>query len=304
MHFFWMKIAATIITLFANSLLAHCNLFQIKKTKIAVQTNNLAEVKRLCREIEAESLRIALFEKTCDCGRTILHEAAMLEGSDILRELINWLQVQNIFENEKMMSEEEKMVTDDDGLTLLHCAAVSGSKPCTDFLIGKLGIPVNSISNDGSTALHCAVAGDHLNCCQFLCENANADVNCVNKDRDTCLQVAVMAGLNLIAEYLSERCDVGLALRCAVDKEDFDVVWSIVEMVESRCLDANQWLKRGNTLLHLAVSNVSHDEILERVEYLIGKFKNIQNIKNDDGFTPFDIASKSENAPLASLLCL
>ena len=228
----------------------------------------------------------------------------MLEGSDILRELINWLQVQNIFENEKMMSEEEKMVTDDDGLTLLHCAAVSGSKPCADFLIGKLGIPVNSISNDGSTALHYAVAGDHLNCCQFLCEIANADVNCVNKDRDTCLQVAVMAGLNLIAEYLSERCDVGLALRCAVDKEDFDVVWSIVEMVESRCLDANQWLKRGNTLLHLAVSNVGHDEILERVEYLIGKFENIQNIKNDDGFTPFDIASKSENVPLASLLCL
>ncbi|KAL5271271.1 hypothetical protein ACHWQZ_G001794 [Mnemiopsis leidyi] len=277
---------------------------QIKKTLIAVQTNNLAEVKRLCREIEAESLRTALFEKTCDYGKTILHEAAILQESDVLRELVNWIQVQKIFESEALMSEEEKMVTDDDGLTLLHHAALSGSKPCIEFLLTKLAIPVNSRTNDGSTALHCAVLGDHFSCIQYLCEQASADVNSVNKEHDTCLQVAAMEGLRLVAEYLCERCDVGLAMRCAVEKEDFDVVWSITEIVESSRFDVNQWLKRGNTLLHFAVSNVNHDEIVERVEYLIRKFPNIQNVRNDDGFTPFDIASKSKKVPQASLLCL
>ena len=130
-----------------------------------------------------------VFSKTKD-GRSCLHLAAEQGDLNICRML---LQSYNFVIHE----------TDDDGLTVLHSAVLSGELELLQYLIEN-GSDVFSKTKDGRNCLHIAAEKGHLNICRALLQNYNFDIDARDDDMFTVLLRATCNDDLELLEYLIE----------------------------------------------------------------------------------------------------
>ena len=130
-----------------------------------------------------------VFSKTKD-GRSCLHLAAEQGDLNICRML---LQSYNFVIHE----------TDDDGLTVLHSAVLSGELELLQYLIEN-GSDVFSKTKDGRNCLHIAAEKGHLNICRALLQSYNFDIDARDDDMFTVLLRATCNDDLGLLEYLIE----------------------------------------------------------------------------------------------------
>jgi cytohesin len=109
-----------------------------------------------------------------ELGQTDIFDLMVAHGATVSTDLMsaykgNLSRVQSLMENGKAQERFEQ------GLTLLHAAAVGGQTAIVDLLLAN-GLDVRSKTQAGYTALHHAVAGNHREVAELLLAKG-ADVN-------------------------------------------------------------------------------------------------------------------------------
>ena len=188
--------------------------------------------------------------------------------------------------------------------TLLHIAAEHNNIHALKQILLKQEVDIDAIDEEGNTALHYASMNGNLDLVRLLTDtNRIKDSKRIkNKDGDTPLNLAMMSGNIELLMFLFEANEKSKHLvKSTIEVNQFPVSQpnrrrSSIKMPE---MSVNRQFENGDTLLHRAVISENED----MVRYLCS-IPGAENVKNDQGQTPFDLASKSDTCPLKFLLYL
>ncbi len=161
-----------------------------------------------------------------------------------------------------------------DGLTPLHFAAEGNSKEVVEALLGKDGIDVNIQNTDGLTPLHFAAAGNSKEVVEALLGKDGIDVNIKNAKRLTPLHFAENEEIKTLLKKAAEKADESLVHEPSIDNEG-----GLEE-------DVGQ---EGN--VQPVIQEQDPEEESQKISAEEG---NDVNIKNADGWTPFDLVEDEE----------
>jgi ankyrin repeat protein len=199
-------------------------------------------------------------------GKTPLHLVAKNRRKDQL-EIFQMLFEQN---------HANKSAKDNNGNTLLHFAAQSGSLEIVKYLTKQENIDFNILNNDGKTPLHYAarVCGENqLEIFETLFEQHRANVSVKDKNGDTPLHLVAQYGSLKLVEFL-------------VKQEQNDI----------KVLNND-----GKTPLHFAAKNKSKDR-LEVFKTLFEQYHANINAKDCNGDTPLLLAIQNSDIKLVEYL--
>ena len=199
-------------------------------------------------------------------------------------------------------------LTDEDGRTLLHCAAGEGQITVVELLI-KRGCRIDPVDNIGWTPSIYAAACDHVQTVQLLKQRSNElrkeqySTDGVDSRGRSVLHVAAASGDINQAELLGGRetmtkvaGDAGTPLHQAVAEGHKD----IVSLLLKEGCPINVVDSEGRSLLHYAAQ---YGEIY-MIEMLAGQGLDV-NIGDDEGWTPLhDAAACGQLESLRTLLRL
>jgi ankyrin repeat protein/L-ascorbate metabolism protein UlaG (beta-lactamase superfamily) len=173
----------------------------------------------------------------------------------------------------------------EDGYTLLHHSAWSGSKELISFLIDN-GIPANSTSKNGRTPLQNAARNNTGEVVSLLL-NRGANVNAKNENKKTALYFAAVIGNK-------ENVAILLKAGATVDYQDnktgrsllhFTAIkgfGKITKMLLTKGADANGKDKSGKTPLYYA-ARYGQGKV---AKLLLASGASKDNFKNNFGFSP------------------
>ena len=212
-------------------------------------------------------------------GETILHCA--VEHTEVVKYLINECNF-------------DPMNVNDDGDTVLHCAAKKGLLEVLKFMINHHNCNLMATNNRrGETILHCAV--EHTEVVKYLINECNFDPMNVNDDGDTVLHCAAKKGLLEVLKFMINHHNCNLMatnkqgetiLHCAVEHTE------VVKYLINECnFDTMVVDKDGWTPLHTAT--ISH--IPAAVEYLLSTGRCDPLAKNNKGRTPLQLSWQYPN---------
>jgi len=186
------------------------------------------------------------------------------------------------------------------GKTALMVAVVKNDLQLIKLLI-ELGADVNKFNQGGGTALMYAAQYGHLEAARVLLKGG-AKVNAQGGKFWSALMIAVLKGrLPMIELLLQNGADVNASdmlgaspLARAVEREYVDVARRLLEVPS---LDINARDRSGMTALHMAAA-VGNDTLATA---LLAHGARI-DIKEENGFTPADLAQRNGHTVLAAKL--
>ena len=193
----------------------------------------------------------------------LLHHACRQGHMEIIESLLTY-------------SKLDPLSIDDDGNTLVHLAAMGGSKTVVKMLVTKYGCPVNSKNNTGQSPLHLACTSSHTQVITTLLSECKADLfvrdNIMNY---TPLHRAVHRG----------QIDI---MKCLIDSFGIDVTRT-----------------DGSNLLHFACQ----EGLVEAVMYIMTQYtlrkkvtREIVKISDHYGNTPLHYSAFGGQIEVATLL--
>ena len=237
-----------------------------------------------------------------DDGFTVLHSAAwsgdselwqyLIEnGSDIFSKTKNGRSCLHIAAEQghlkicRVLLENYNFVVhgrDDDGLAVLHSAALGGDLELFQYLIENGG-DVFSKTKDGRSCLHLAAEKGHLNICRALLENYNFDIHARDDDMFTVLLRATCSEDLELMEYLiengsnifSKTKDGRSCLHIAAEKGHLRICRALLQNYNFGIHERDD---AGFTLLHHAAWSFD----LDLFQYLIEKGSNVFSKTKDD----------------------
>ncbi|XP_048128106.1 protein ACCELERATED CELL DEATH 6-like [Rhodamnia argentea] len=217
-------------------------------------------------------------------GNSLLHVAAGIENSDILRALL-----------EVIPDKQSTTKANFRGDTALHVAARAGRIHVAKLLLDCDGIA--GMANDvGNTALHEAVKNSHYGLTRLLLNGGSHLVYEENRERKCPLYLAVETGDSGILVLLME----------AVDRDD-KFRWSRVEgmspvhgaVMHQRLEMLKEMSKRKKELFHLSDAGggtplhlAAYINYVEGVKFLVEEFASSTVEYDKEGYLPIHVASK------------
>ena len=148
-------------------------------------------------------------------------------------------------------------LTAEEGPTLLHLSASTGSKTFLTLLLG-VGVDIDALNHSGRTALHLAAREGHEDVLKLLLDG-RAEVNKLDKDNYSplhfaCIDGHVTAAKTLLGRgaFLEARAKEGALtpLHLAVKSGSLDLVQLLLE----HSSDIKAETATGRTMLHLATT--------------------------------------------------
>ncbi|XP_048138157.1 protein ACCELERATED CELL DEATH 6-like [Rhodamnia argentea] len=217
-------------------------------------------------------------------GNSLLHVAAGIENSDILRALL-----------EVVPDKQSTTQANFRGDTALHVAARAGRIHAAKLLLDCDGI--GGMANDaGNTALHEAVKNSHHGLTRLLLNGGSHLVYEENRERKCPLYLAVETGDLGILVLLME----------AVDRDD-KFLWSRVEgmspvhgaVMHQRLEMLKEMSKRKKELFHLSdvgggtpLHLAAYVNYVDGVKFLVDEFASSTVEYDKEGYLPIHVASK------------
>lgn len=258
----------------------------------AIRVGNLKEALRILSNYQKQEELKDLLIKQNQSGETALYVAAEIGSVDIVKELINHLDVGSAslratngfdafhiaakrgdLDVLKVLTEalpELLMTTDLSNTTALHTAAAQGHFDVVDFLLEKKSSLANIARNNGKTALHSAARNGHLNVVESLMNKEPGIALRTDKKGQTALHMAVKG-------HNAELVDVMVKPDC-----------SVLNMVDSKC----------NTALHIATRKGRAEIVLKLLSYKATDKEAINKSRE----TALDTAEKIGNFHIACIL--
>ena len=228
-----------------------------------------------------------VFSKTKN-GRSCLHIAAEERHLRICRVL---LQNYNFDVHER----------DDDGLAVLHNAALGGDLELFQYLIQN-GSDVFSKTKDGRSCLHLAAEAGHLKICRVLLQNHNFDIHAIDDDMFTVmLRAACSDDLELLEYLIQNGSDIfsktkhgGSCLHLAAESGHLKICKVLLQKYnfDIHATDDSSW-----TVLHGAAWSGD----LELLQYLIENGSDIFSETND-GRSCLHLAAKTGHLKICRAL--
>ena len=157
------------------------------------------------------------------------------------------------------------------------------------------GANVNVQDSIGHTSLHCAAQANKLAVAKLLVQSG-VDITLINAYGDSALDYAVLGNAPGIVDVLMSKNKNLFQAECAFANAVFADNVSIAKIfikygVKGTCTDC------GNTLLHVVASRNN----IELAKLLLNLGLD-PKAKNDNGFTPLDIAQRKKATKIAELL--
>ena len=140
-----------------------------------------------------------------------------------------------------------------------------------------LGVNVNSTDDTGKTALMMAVMGYHIEIVKLLLK-WGADPFQKNDDDKTAIDIAKEYEFSDIAEIIINTNYSYQSMIDAIECADLNNINKLLD----ECLSINHRNKTCQTLLYIAIENVSNEKGYRVVEHLIEKGADIYNIAPDN----------------------
>ncbi|MBN3277926.1 AKD1B protein, partial [Polyodon spathula] len=256
-------------------------------------------------------------------GMNIMHCAALNDNTDIVKYIIDDLQMKQLDKPDKsnkkpfhlaaehgclemvemMMGEEYKLSTkekDQDNNTALHLAAKNGHIEVIKLLLDSFKEERNKVNEAGKTALYLASEGGYYECVEVLLK-AGCDVNIVTKNGNNVLHGVSESGhASLVKLLIDNRAD----MNCLNDQKLAPIhlavanchIPAIHTFIDSGC-DINITDRRNQTALHIA-AELGKADIVE----MILKAGADLSIQDKQKITRFANAESNETLQNESLL--
>ncbi|XP_012474268.1 ankyrin repeat-containing protein At5g02620 [Gossypium raimondii] len=258
----------------------------------AARAGNLAAVKEILTGIEEDALKEQLAKQN-QSGETALYVAAEYGYVDLVKEMINYYDLVNAGIKAR------------NGFDALHIAAKQGDLDILKVLLAAHPELAMTVDLSNTTALHTAATQGHLENVKFLLEVGSSLAIIARSNGKTPLHSAARNGhLDVVKALLA--CEPGIApridkkgqtaLHMAVKGQSLAVVEELIRVNPS--LMINMVDTKGNTSLHIATRKGR----AQIVKLLLGYKETDIKAVNRCGETAFDIAEKTGNLEIASML--
>lgn len=175
------------------------------------------------------------------------------------------------------------LITDEQGLTSLHWAALNGQTEVINQLVSKYPQLLIAQDDDGQTALHKAAAANQLEMVKLLLDRG-ADDNLLDQNKQTSFDIATPEAKQLIVNkrlWKAAKEDNLLKVKEALDKG----------------ADINAKAEDGETALHKAV----HHQYATLVEFLTQQGADI-TVQNKYAQTPMEYAKTAQYKEIRLIL--
>ncbi|WP_133130209.1 ankyrin repeat domain-containing protein [Legionella yabuuchiae] len=136
------------------------------------------------------SLNAAVLESKDYYGRTPIH-FLLWKNHNVTIEAI-----------EKLLSEANLHLVDNQDATLLHAACHSGNLPVVEYFITK-GLSLTALTNRDETLIHYAVSSGNVGLIQWLIDTKKIDINAQDKSGETALHCATRKNKREVIELLT-----------------------------------------------------------------------------------------------------
>ena len=221
-------------------------------------------------------------------GFNCLHLAAISGHLNLCRKLIN---KHNFDVN----------MTNNEGLTALHCCAHNGSYELFKFLVDN-GADIDLETNTGFNCLHIAASNGHLNLCKKLINEHKFDVHMTDNEGSTALHRSAQNGsYKLIKFFTAERIDIFHKTTCGMNCLHIAAVSGHLNLcktlIDIHNFDIHVTNNIGFTALHCSAQNGSYELLMLFVE----KGTNILS-KTETGMNCLHIAALNGHLNLCKTL--
>lgn len=190
---------------------------------------------------------------------------------------------------------------DEHSMTMLHHAATQKNEPAMDLLISAEA-KVNAITRNGKTPLHLALCRpENLDCVKTLLQ-AGADLNQADFDRKTALHYAVFnQDVSILKLILDQEIDIHATsfgeegvLHMAYQASQLEHLHLLLEAGAH----INAVNREGMTVLHKCVRH--YRDNFASIQFLVESGADL-SIKDEDGFTPLELARDMIDCKMAKL---
>ncbi|XP_062574844.1 serine/threonine-protein phosphatase 6 regulatory ankyrin repeat subunit B-like [Saccostrea cucullata] len=189
-----------------------------------------------------------------------------------------------------------------DGETILHQSCRSGEMDMCEYLVSQFSDILEIRDTNGFTALHSACRGGRVKFLSFLI-NKGLEINALSNDGKSILHIACFFGKVEVVEHLIENYPHLLEAR---DKSSNSVLHAascggnvqIVKLLIKKNMDINTVQKDGETILHQCCRSGK----MEMCEYLVNKFSDLLEIKDNNGWTVLHSACRGGSLKIVTFL--